>query len=244
MRLGQTRFVSLEALVRANHGQQPARDSRARPLWVGLNAEGQPVAVANHASPETPWKLKLSGRPVNLRGKSEGVFLLGQDTLTLPAALWAAYSGRNVHGDRRELKKGDLVWLEPTVADSDRLESAEDVQSLQWSRWGKRGQSIQAKIPPHIVPDYERTDSKVDEITAIPAHSLAASSFDVKDSICERFEHAVGLDASGMVSPRDTIPGAQQARVVIWVDAACDRREAPGAWTDPSKAQGGLQKHA
>ncbi|ETX06257.1 RAMP superfamily CRISPR-associated protein [Candidatus Entotheonella palauensis] len=166
VRLGKTQLVKLEDLERANQGRRLDRGERAPVLWIGLDDHGQPVTdISLQQTEATPWKLKLSGRPINLRGKREGAFLPGPQRLELPPELWAAYSGRNVHGDRRELKAGDLVWLEPSDPSLRQITYPEDVKSLQWARWGKTGQALKDKIPGHILPDYENPDCKVDEIT-------------------------------------------------------------------------------
>jgi hypothetical protein len=167
IQLGETRLVRLDDLERC-YGRRLSRGPKAPPLWVGLDERGRPFAISRQATPETPWKLKLSGRPVNMRGKREGLFLPGQRTLELPAELWADYSGRNAHGDRPELRNGDLIWLDPVDPNAQRIEKTEDIRSIQWARWGKRGESLRQhleKHAPHVLPDYLQGNDSVDEVT-------------------------------------------------------------------------------
>ncbi len=166
VRLGKTQLVKLEDLEKRTQRHRLDRGERAPTLWVGLDNHGQPTTdISLRQTDDTPWKLKLSGRPINLQGKREGAFLPGPQRLELPPELWAAYSGRNAHGDHRELRTGDLIWLEPADPNLPQITYPEDVKSLQWARWGKSGQAMKDKIPGHILPDYEQDDGKVDAIT-------------------------------------------------------------------------------
>ena len=163
VRLGRTMLVRVEDLERC-YGKKLPRNARSQ-LWVGLDERDRPVVVTEKRRPDAPWKLRLSGRPVNPRGKREAIFLASPDTLTLPPGLWAAYSGRNAHGDRPEPRKGDLIWLEPVDPEAKRIQRAEDVKSLQWARWGKTGQALKDKVPAQVLPDCLQTDGLVDEVT-------------------------------------------------------------------------------
>lgn len=164
VRLGRTELVRLDALERC-YGKKLPRNVNSPPLWVELDRDFRPVAVTPKRTAQTPWRLKISGRPINLRGKREGVFLADERTLTLPAELWSAYSGRNAHGDRTDLRAGDLVWLEPVDPHAVTIKSAQDVRSLQWARWGKRGQALTSKLPAWALPDSMQSDGLVDEVT-------------------------------------------------------------------------------
>jgi CRISPR-associated protein (TIGR03986 family) len=172
IRVGKTKLIKLEDLerIRGFNTLKDDRKPKARPLWAKLDAEGNLLEVSDEPSPNRPWKVKLSGRPVNVKGKREGVLLVDtsdQGKIELPTEFWADYSGRNAFGDRAELKKGDLVWLEPVDPNQppDSIRSASQIRSLQWSRWGKRGQPLLSKLPESVHPDYMRDDGKVDEVT-------------------------------------------------------------------------------
>lgn len=111
---------------------------------------------------------KLSGRPIQPKGKREGVFTPSGCTLELPKQLWADYMGRHAHADFGELKVGDLVWLEPASPDLDALRKPSDVQSIQWARWGRRGARLVDLIRKKhkaVLPDSMAGDGMVDEVT-------------------------------------------------------------------------------
>ncbi len=166
IRLGKTQLVKLDALEHANRGQRLRRGVKESAMWIGLDGKGQPTTTISYRQTNaTPWQLKVSGRPINLRGKREGAFLAGSQEIDLPPEMWAAYSSRNAHGDRPELRAGDLVSLEPASPSQKTIAQASDVKSLQWSRWGKTGQALKDQIPPHVLPDYTREDGQVDAVT-------------------------------------------------------------------------------
>lgn len=181
LQLGQTKLVRLDDVERC-YGKKLPRDDKASPLYVGLDRDWRPVKVSSKKTPETPWRLKVSGRPINSKGKREGVFLADERRLVLPAEFWSAYSGRNAHGDHPELRKDDLVWLEPANPQATRIETADDVRSIQWARWGKRGQALREKIPSWVLPDAMQDDGLVDEVTDLfgqvpPERRFQAASF-------------------------------------------------------------------
>jgi hypothetical protein len=129
-------------------------------------------------------EVRLSGRPVNRSGKREGLFSPTGPEITLPAELWRAYQGRNRHGDFPELKKGWLIWLEPATPGTTQINSAADVKSIQWARWGRRGQSLEEALKRYhegIIPDSMNPDGKVDLVTGlfgqVPLKEGAAAAF-------------------------------------------------------------------
>lgn len=175
IQLGETRLVKLrdiERLVR-NSTEQLALDRRpgAQPLWIQLDAQGKPVTVSKSRSDNTPWRLRLSGPVVGGRRmeerKTEAVFLAGGLEFEIPPTLWSDYSGRNAFGVRPMLQDQDLVWLSPKRTNNGyaTIRSADDIESLQWARLGKKGRKLSNGIPQQFHPDSEQTDGKVDEIT-------------------------------------------------------------------------------
>ncbi len=114
---------------------------------------------------EDIWKIKLSGRPIMRRNKKEGLFRGTGSQITLPASFWKDYQGRNRHSIRKELRKGDLVWLEPTDKKCSRITSQKDIKSIQWARWGREGKALKNMVPETVLPDSLRSDGKVDMVT-------------------------------------------------------------------------------
>lgn len=171
VRLGQTKLVKLNELEQSYKRGQLPRDVRSAAMWVGLDGDGHVTQVAEQSSSKTPWKLKLSGRPVNPRGKREGVFLAGNDTLKLPPQFWSDYTGRNIHGDRPELKKGDLVWIETNNPELKVIKDESEVAGIHWARWSRKGESLKEHIKenfPYVLPEYLSESDKpdiVDEVT-------------------------------------------------------------------------------
>lgn len=111
------------------------------------------------------WEVKLSGLPVNRRNKKEGLFMGNGTLIDVPKQYWADYQGRHRHSSHPELRKGDLIWLEPQELDCTEISSAKDIKSLQWSRWGRHGQKLQSALPACVVPDSMRKDGAVDMVT-------------------------------------------------------------------------------
>lgn len=150
-------------------------------IWRNLESLKSPIHVAmvdtnGRKRPEKfneakhkgkiKWEVKISGRPIKQKGKREGIFAPDPTIpeLTIPPALWKAYSARNVHGTRTELRKGDLVWLQ--AKDPQRgIRAEEDILSFQWARWGKQGKSFAEMVPGDYLPDYVNKDLKVDMVS-------------------------------------------------------------------------------
>jgi hypothetical protein len=168
--LGDTRLAKADELERLL-GQD--RVKRLRPtskradetVWVD---EGL-TQFSSLETPECPWQVRFSGRPINAKGKREGLFRGDPArTLELPPSFWAAYAGRHAHGVVGELRRGDLVWLRPSRADVTEINRVEDIDSIQWARWGRRGERLLDVVREHhpaLVPDSFNRDGKVDEIT-------------------------------------------------------------------------------
>jgi hypothetical protein len=116
---------------------------------------------------------RLSGRPIKPEGKREGIFKPSGKFIELGADLWQAFLGRHAHADFTELKPGDLVWLEPRTPTLDQIRDGNDVASIQWSRWGRRGERLLDAIRKRhgaVLPDSLRGDGLVDEITNLFGH--------------------------------------------------------------------------
>ncbi|MCX8039196.1 MAG: hypothetical protein N3B15_01270 [Planctomycetota bacterium] len=181
VRLGETRLVELSKLEaaasKANLNLERPQSGKPQPLlWATEDGSSlSHTRDARHA-----WRVKLSGRPIHKQGKREGLFKPGEREITLPPRLWGAYLGRNRHGERPELRPGDLVWLEPVRLDLQRIERPEDVKSIQWARWGREGQQLLQVIAEHhrhMLPDCVNPDGLVDEVTnlfgQVPRQDLA-----------------------------------------------------------------------
>jgi len=186
IRLGETRFVLASRLEDTYGSRLPRPGANERVNYLWSNAEG--TSLNRNRDNEHPWKVKLSGQPVGGKKrnekKKEGLFkAYAEDdaVIDIPPALWAAYSGRNRHGDHRELKSGDLVWLEPIDAEGGKIKTASDIASIQWARWGRRGTrllNLVEQYHPYLMPDAFNPDGKVDEITdlfgQIPREEMCA----------------------------------------------------------------------
>ncbi|MFH1842392.1 MAG: hypothetical protein ABIF77_04240 [bacterium] len=146
---------------------QRYRPGRKKPqtLYLRHNGDGW---VASHQQAEGDWEVKFSGRPINLKGKREGIFRLNGKTVTVSRDLWKIYRSRHLHSDHQELRRGDLVWLEPHDYSLNKLQTAVEIKSLQWSRWGRRGQAIRDLIEEHqpdLLPDNPQAAGMVDLVT-------------------------------------------------------------------------------
>lgn len=168
--VGRTILVKADDLERAAQRAglgslpRPRPGSRINHLWT----DDVMSSVSDHETDKLKWQVKLSGRPINKRGKREGLFLGSGTIIELNKDLWAAYAGRNRHGDHPELHKGDLVWLEPKSFGLDKISSAEDVKSIQWARWGREGERLLDIIRlrhKDQLPDAFNPDGLVDEVT-------------------------------------------------------------------------------
>src|SRR5574344_820216 len=179
IQLGETHLISVRKLfaIMDLDGARPPKGKH--PVFI------DDCVNPHHYSPaqtsECRWHLKLSGRPVNPKGdKKEGVFLANGEQIPIPAPLWGDYQGRNRFGAEPELKKGDLVWLEPKRGISE-IRSSGDIASLQWARWGKVGKSLKDSLPSCVIPDCLKSDAKVDPIIdlwgQVPREGVESVSF-------------------------------------------------------------------
>lgn len=134
----------------------------AKTLYV--NDHENPTLMAD-SDKECHYEVKLSGCPVGKgKVKREGIFLAGDTIVDIPAPIWETYIGRNRSGFRKELRIGDLVWIEPKNSNG-LVQSADDIESIQWARWGRKGQNLQDALPYCVLPDCMREDGLVDVVT-------------------------------------------------------------------------------
>lgn len=132
------------------------------------------VRVSTSPDDSCDFELKLSEAPIGLgqkRPKREGAFK-AERTLKVRAKLWRDFCGRHRHANKRELTDGDLVWLELNN-DEGRIESADDILSFQWARWGRGGENLLEVLKrehPHMIPDAMNPDGKVDMVTDLFGH--------------------------------------------------------------------------
>ena len=150
-------------------------------LWIDDPDSDHPNIV-NEPDSNHPYRVKISGRKVNNTRKAngkdephEGAFKQKEARkIILPSKLWLHYQGRNRFagsGGRKELKEGDLVWLE-SKSPKGIIEDGNDVKSIQWARWGREGVNFKETLKEHgygyMWPDSdsERKDNKKVDITS------------------------------------------------------------------------------
>lgn len=183
IRLGETRLVplrDLEATAQRLGKRLPRPEANRKPQYLWLDERCE--SISENRDSRHLWKLKLSGRPINLKGKREGLFKGDDHEIPISSALWAAYLGRNRHGEHQYLRPGDLVWLEPSDPGATEIREEKDIASIQWARWGRRGEALRQAVEKHhrhMLPDSMNPDSKVDEVTdlfgQVPMEGLKAA---------------------------------------------------------------------
>lgn len=212
VRLGKTKLVpaeKIETLIRAARLMKLSewRKPSAPPLWIDKDC----TSVSAQKDPKHCWRLKLSGEPIRKQGKREGAFYAEETVIDLAPDLWSAYEGRNRHGIRPELRQGDLVWLEPHKPDLPRIERPEQVKSIQWARWGRQGRRMKDVVPEHMLPDAERSDGLVDEVTDLLGQ-VARSNGETRTFAARvRFENLVFFDANNDSDIERSVPLAPLA---------------------------------
>lgn len=151
--LGETRLMRADDLTRQINNLDIKRPSTGNSPLVWRDGSNQ------------TWQVKLSGLPIKKNGKKEGLFKGSGQTIELSESFWEDYRGRHRHSVHPELKPGDLIWLEPVRSDCARITCEADIQSIQWARWGRHGDSLKRLIPAHLLPDSMRADGGVDMVT-------------------------------------------------------------------------------
>jgi len=192
IRLGETRLIKAEDLEMFSKLQRPQPGKKIVHFWAHLQddladphkLDASVLSVASVCDSNHKWKIKLSGEPINKKGKREGAFYGNGELIELEACFWGDYQGRNRHGDHAELRNGDLVWLEPEQYDLKKISKRDHIASLQWARWGRNGERLEECIQrfhKQVLPDSFNLDGKVDEVTnlfgQIPIDPKAAGPF-------------------------------------------------------------------
>lgn len=164
LRLGKAWLISARKLEGIDYELKNKRPKTGKVNSYYIDDPESPTRIVDKPSDKFRYELKLSGKPINPKGKREGVFEAGDTVIQVPAHIWEDYIGRNRNGDRKELRKGDLVWIEPKNPYGP-VQSADDIRSIQWSRWGRAGQKLRDALPACVVPDCLREDGLVDIVT-------------------------------------------------------------------------------
>lgn len=171
IRLGETQLVletALKAIPGCTVDSFRPKNQNIEAIAIWIDSPQAPTSFLKCKDEWHLWKVKLSGKPVNTKGKKkEGAFKPSNIIITIPEILWSEYQGRNKHGFRPELKKGDLIWLEPEDPDAITITSAEQINSLQWARWGRHGVALKNVLPPNVLPDSMQSDGRVDSVTEL-----------------------------------------------------------------------------
>lgn len=183
IRLGKTKLITAKEIADCVGDPQL---EKYRPL---KEKEPGRLYVTDNDISEEPikdgWMAKLSGKPVNTNGiKKEGLFLPNKDPnarIEISPKLWADYENRNRFGGHPNLKKDDLVWIEPINPCASSVSCEKEIASLQWARWGKKGTNLKKALPRHILPCASEKDGKVDMVTdlfgMVPMEDGAAKAF-------------------------------------------------------------------
>lgn len=135
-------------------------------MWIN-DPHAQNVFQRDSQTPDHPWRVKVSGRKVGKKDQNfhDGAFKPDEaQTITLRSQLWRDYSGRHRNADHKELRKGDIVWLEPNVV-GEQIKDERDVKSIQWARWGRSGTNFRQRLKNslgYMLPDSIKNDGMVD----------------------------------------------------------------------------------
>jgi len=172
VRIGDTKLVHINSLHSLFGGQasldnyRPQGDQPIAHQWIELDNGGVPISYSGSYSRQHCWKLKLSGPLVGWKegkNKFEGLLKANDEEVTIESSLWQDYAERNKRGSKCKLVSGDLVWLEVKEGTEDPI-SSDSVLSIQWARWGKKGQRVD-ELASKYQPDFLQLDGLVDEVT-------------------------------------------------------------------------------
>jgi hypothetical protein len=214
IQLGRTELIKTNDLdkLATNAGlrldsMRPHPERRTQSLWIDDDRK----SVSKEPDQNHRWEIKLSGPPIDRKGKREGLFLADGAVIPACALLWQAYLGRNRHGDHPEPQRGDLLWLEPADPDLTQIESDSDIASLQWARWGRKGQCLLDAVPRFLRPDSLNPDGLVDEVTdlfgQVPMNGVKGPAGPFAARI--RFENLVFRDARSQGIDREVLAPLQ-----------------------------------
>lgn len=145
------------------------------------------------------WELRLSGPAVKGKPKADGspavkkdaLFRPGQDApIEISSSKWTKFASINASGVHRELRNGDVVWLEITPDFRARIDSRQartitseaDIMGFQWTRWGKDGRKYSSMVSEEFHPCTIRKDRLVDMVT-----DLFGQVSDTGDKNCPAF---------------------------------------------------------
>ena len=162
---GPAKLVKTDTL-RLNDRERPDFVKNKKELWIH-DPEDQIASQSPRKDASHLWRVKVSGRKVNSQKgrQNEGCFRPDQaQEITLRKELWKDYTGRYRNAEKKELRRGDLVWLE--VYDQETgLDGGRNVKSIQWARWGRTGVNFKEQLKlklPHLLPDSIKNDGLVD----------------------------------------------------------------------------------
>ena len=164
-------FPKLEFLSRRMNIRLPRPTKSDQRVFVDDPLNPKRIeTVRGDYSGNLKYEIKLAGRIPQKKGsvKKEGFFKsIGRAPIELPAEFWEDYSSRNRNGDRKELRTNDLIWIEPVNPDATGINSAKEIKSIQWARWGRCGQRFEDALGSYscVKPDSQNPDGKVDSVT-------------------------------------------------------------------------------
>ena len=164
VRVGEARLVKTAGLDIEDR-ERPLYVRNKKQLWIDKPDSPRP-SRSDHRDDRHPFRVKVSGRRVNQKGtQHEGAFRPdAAREITLRRELWLEFTGRHRNAEKKELSKGDLVWLEAYSPEKGIREDG-DVKSIQWARWGREGDNFKKLLETrlnHMLPDSIRNDGLVD----------------------------------------------------------------------------------
>jgi len=168
------RAIDVESLFRRHNKDINEYRKNGKLVWVKWDWNNEKVPSSLNFSDKPPSGynkvLKISGIPINPK-KKEWIFEPDYSReIEISPEHWVIYMNRYLNSPFNELKKQNVVWLEPVMEDNDRqktiINDDTDIQSIQWSKWGKEGDRMADLLPDYVKPGYQvKKHKKVDEVT-------------------------------------------------------------------------------